>query len=175
MLQGACRSKAYTDSEETIKYGIRDKLFEIVDNYSGIFKEIYEKTNDEVFQRKIILQQNMITGEHEEDNDLDGLEIGEENPENDEAENKNEKKENNVIDGKNNENEEVNKPDSEIKKKIDVFVNRNKKYIFIGILILIVVGIILSFFKNTGGTFTINTIFNLIILGVVFYLFQFRE
>ena len=176
MLKDTCKSKAYSDSEETIKLGILDKLLDIVNIYAQFFKEIYEKTNDEVFQRKIILQQNMITGEHEEDDDLDGLEIGEDIQENNEEENKNEKKENNVNDeNNNNENGEENKANNKVKKKIDDFVNKNKKYIFIGILLLIVIGIILSFFKNQGGTFTINTIFNLMILGVVFYLFKFRE
>ena len=167
MLKSTVESKSNSDTEELVKGEILDKLKESVNIYRDRFKDIFERVTDETFQRKIDLKQNMITGEFEEDV-IEGV-VEEENPEEEEDKNKvqNEEKEN----IENNKNEK-----GGIHQKINEFIDKNKTYIFIGIISLIIIGIILSIFgSNKGkGSIAFDTIFNLVILGAIFYLFKFK-
>ena len=110
----------------------------------------------------------MITGEFEEDV-IEGI-VEEENPE-EEEKNKEEKEEKENIENNNNNNEK-----GGIHQKINEFIDKNKTYIFIGIISLIIIGIILSIFGSSKGKGSIafDTIFNLMILGAIFYLFKFK-
>ena len=130
--------------------------------YINKFKEIFDRSTEETFQRRIDLKQNMITGEIEEEQ-IDGIEDEEKNEEE-------EKKEEN-------ENKEEIKEEPKEKngnEKINEFIDKYKLYIFIGIICFTLLGIIHSFLSQKAGTFTINTIFNLVILGAIFYLFKFK-
>jgi len=161
-LKGACESKSNGETEELIKGAVIDKLKNSLNIYINKFKEMFNRSTDETFQRKIDLKQNMITGEVEEEN-IEGLDEEEKDEEEEKKEevetkeeNKDEQKENSV------------------NQKINEFIDKYKLYIFIGIISFTVIGIIYSFFNQGGGTFTINTIFNLIILACIFYLLKFR-
>ena len=161
-LKGACESKSNGDTEQMIKGEVIDKLKDSLNIYINKFKEIFDRSTDETFQRKIDLKQNMITGEIEEEN-IDGIE----DEEKDEEEEK-KKEDENKLETK----EEI--KDNGVNQKIKEFIDKYKLYIFIGIISFTFLGIILSFFNQRGGTFTINTIFNLIILAGIFYLFKFK-
>ena len=161
-LKGACESKSNGDTEQMIKGEVIDKLKDSLNIYINKFKEIFDRSTDETFQRKIDLKQNMITGEIEEEN-IDGIE----DEEKDEEEEKKKEDEN-----KEETKEEI--KDNGVNQKIKEFIDKYKLYIFIGIISFTFLGIILSFFNQRGGTFTINTIFNLIILAGIFYLFKFK-
>ena len=161
-LKGACESKSNGDTEQMIKGEVIDKLKDSLNIYINKFKEIFDRSTDETFQRKIDLKQNMITGEIEEEN-IDGIE----DEEKDEEEEKKKEDEN-----KEETKEEI--KDNSVNQKIKEFIDKYKLYIFIGIISFTFLGIILSFFNQRGGTFTINTIFNLIILAGIFYLFKFK-
>ena len=165
MLKSTVESKSNSDTEELIKGEVLDKLKESLNIYIERFKDIFERTTDETFQRKIDLKQNMITGEIEEDI-IEG--VGEEENPPPET-NTNEKKE------ENENNEEINK-EKGIHQKINEFIDNYKTYIFIGIIVIFVLGIILSIFGSGKGkgSLAIDTIFNLIILGAIFYLFKFK-
>jgi hypothetical protein len=168
MLKSTVESKSNNDTEELIKGEILDKLKESVNIYRDRFKDIFERVTDETFQRKIDLKQNMITGEFEEDI-IEGV-VEEENPE-EEEKNKEEKEEKEKENIENNKNEK-----GGIHQKINEFIDKNKTYIFVGIISLIIIGIIISIFSSSKGKGSIafDTIFNLIILGAVFYLFKFK-
>ena len=161
MLKSAVESKSNNDTEELIKGEIIDKLKDSVNIYIDRFKDLFDRATDETFQRKINLKQNMITGEFEEDV-IEGVEQEENVQEaNDE---KKEEKENNEEETKNEQNT--------MHGKINVFIDKYKTYIFIGIISIIVLGILISIFgKRFIG---IDTIFNLMILGAIFYLFKFK-
>ena len=62
-------------------------------------------------------------------------------------------------------------------KSVNEFIDNNKTYIFIGIVPVIIMGIIFSLFNlsKRKRALTIDTIFNLIILGAIFYLFKFKN
>ena len=166
MLKSTVESKSNSDTEELVKGEILDKLKESVNIYRDRFKDIFERVTDETFQRKIDLKQNMITGEFEEDV-IEGV-VEEENPEEEEDKNK--------VQNEEKENIENNKNEKGIHQKINEFIDKNKTYIFIGIISLIIIGIILSIFgSNKGkGSIAFDTIFNLVILGAIFYLFKFK-
>ena len=169
-LRNAIESKSNDDTEQLIKGEILDKLKDSINIYRERFQDIFERGTDETFQRKIDLKQNMITGEYEE-NIIEG--VGEEeNLEEEENKEKKEEKENN----ENNENNSNNENGGMI-KSINEFIDNNKTYIFIGIVSVIIIGIILSLFNSSKGkgALTIDTIFNLIILGAIFYLFKFKN
>ena len=169
MLKGAVEAKSNNDTEELIKGEIIDKVKDSLNLYIDRFKDIFDRITDETFQRKIDLKQNMITGETEEDVIEGDGEVEDENrtPEDN---NNNEIKENENNDKKD-ENENLG-----IHQKINEFIEKYKLYIMIGIIAIIVIGIILSLFNSTKGkgSLLINTIFNLIILGAIFYLFKFK-
>lgn len=164
MLKSAVESKSNGDTEETIKGQILDRIKDSMSIYTERFNDIFDRATDETFQRKIDLKQNMITGEFEEDV-IEGAAPEDENvPEENNKENKEE-------DNK----EKENKIEEEgIHKKIDEFIDKYKLYIFIGIITVIILGIIYSFFNRGNGSFAIDTIFNLMILGAIFYLFKFK-
>ena len=168
MLKSAVEKKTNNETEELIKGEILDKLKDSINLYRDRFRDIFEMATDETFQRKIDLKQNMITGEFEEDQ-IEG--IGEDD--NAEEENKNEEKEESKD---NNENAENKNENGGTHQKINEFIEKYKTYIFIGIISIIILGIILSMFGigRGKGTFAIDTIFNLVILGAVFYLFKFK-
>ena len=161
-LKGACESNSNGQTEELIKGEVIDKLKNSLNIYINKFKEMFNRSTDETFQRKIDLKQNMITGEVEEENieGLDEEEKDEEEEKKEEVETKEENKDEQKENG--------------VNQKINEFIDKYKLYIFIGIISFTVLGIIYSFFNQGGGTFTINTIFNLIILACIFYLFKFR-
>ena len=164
MLKSAVESKSNGDTEETIKGQILDRIKDSMSIYTERFNDIFDRATDETFQRKIDLKQNMITGEFEEDV-IEGAAPEDENvPEENNKENKEEDNE-----------EKENKIEEEgIHKKIDEFIDKYKLYIFIGIITVIILGIIYSFFNRGNGSFAIDTIFNLMILGAIFYLFKFK-
>ena len=162
-LKSAVKSKSGGECEELIKGEIIDKLMDSYNIYINKFKVIFERSTDETFQRKIDLKQNMITGE-EEEVIIDGVEDEENKEEGDKPEieqnqdiNKNEQKENNGLN-----------------QKINEFIDKYKLYIFIGIVIITFIEIINSYFNKGAGSFAISTIFNLIILASIFYLFKFH-
>ena len=162
-LKSAVASKSKGDCEELIKGEVLDKLKDSFNIYIGNFKNLFEKSTDEVFQRKIELKQNMITGETEEEV-IDDIEVGE----NKEIDSKKEEQEEK-------EKEEENKiENNRLNKKIMGFINENKLYIFIGIVVFTFIVFIISFFTKKEGTFALNTIFNLIILASIFYLLKFN-
>ena len=162
-LKSAVASKSKGDCEELIKGEVIDKLKDSFNIYIGNFKNLFEKSTDEVFQRKIELKQNMITGETEEEV-IDDIEVGE----NKEIDNKKEEQEEK-------EKEEENKIENNgLNKKIMGFINENKLYIFIGIVVFTFIVFIISFFTKKEGTLALNTIFNLIILASIFYLLKFN-
>ena len=163
MLKGAVESKSNGDTEELIKGEVIDKLKDSINIYIDRFKDIFERATDETFQRKIDLKQNMITGEYEEDV-IEGESPQDENV----GEENNEKKE------ENNSEIEKNNENGGIHQKINEFIDKYKLYIFIGIIVVIIFGIIHSFFNKGKGSFALDTIFNLIILGSIFYLFKFK-
>ena len=161
-LKSAVESKSKGDTEQFIKGEVIDKLKDSFKIYINKFKEIFDRSTEETFQRRIDLKQNMITGEIEEEQ-IDGIEDEEKNEEE-------EKKEEN-------ENKEEIKEEPKKKngnEKINEFIDKYKLYIFIGIICFTLLGIIHSFLSQKAGTFTINTIFNLVILGAIFYLFKFK-
>ena len=161
-LKSAVESKSKGDTEQFIKGEVIDKLKDSFKIYINKFKEIFDRSTEETFQRRIDLKQNMITGEIEEEQ-IDGIEDEEKNEEE-------EKKEEN-------ENKEEIKEEPKEKngnEKINEFIDKYKMYIFIGIICFTLLGIIHSFLSQKAGTFTINTIFNLVILGAIFYLFKFK-
>ena len=164
MLKSTVESKTNGDTEETIKGQILDRIKDSMSIYTERFNDIFDRATDETFQRKIDLKQNMITGEFEEDV-IEGAAPEDENaPEDNNKENKEE-------DNK----EKENKIEEEgIRKKIDEFIDKYKLYLFIGIITVIILGIIYSFFNRGNGSFAIDTIFNLMILGAIFYLFKFK-
>ena len=168
MLKGTIESKSNSDTEQLIKGVVLDKLKDSVNLHIDEFKDIFDRITDETFQRKIDLKQNMITGEFEED----GIEGAGEEEDNVEEEN-NKEQEKEKADNENIENKNEN---GGIHQKINEFIDKNKTYIFIGIVFIIILGIIFSIFGiGTGkGAFAIDTIFNLIILGAIFYLFKFK-
>ena len=162
MLKGTVESKSNSDTEELIKGEIIDKLKDSMNIYIDKFKDIFDRVTDETFQRKINLKQNMITGEIEEEI----IEEGGGEEENCEETN-NEKKEE-----KENNEENTKKEDNSIHGKINEFIDKYKTYIFIAIISIIAFGILISIFgKRFIG---IDTIFNLLILGAVFYLFKYK-
>ena len=108
----------------------------------------------------------MITGEIEEEI-IDGIDDEEKKDEED-KENKEEKEENK----ENATNEQ--KDNNGINVKINDFIDKYKLYILIGIVAITFLEIIHSFFNQGKGTFAVNTIFNLIILASIFYLFKFK-
>jgi len=165
MLKSAVESKSNGDTEEVIKGEILDRIKDSMSIYTERFNDIFDRATDETFQRKIDLKQNMITGEFEEDV-IEGAAPEDENvPEDNNNENKEEDKK-----------EKENKIEEEegIHKKINEFIDKYKMYIFIGIIVVIILGIIHSFFNKGNGSFAIDTIFNLMILGAIFYLFKFK-
>ena len=167
MLRGTIENKSNSDTEQLIKGEVLDKLKDSVNLHIDEFKDIFDRITDETFQRKIELKQNMITGEFEED----GIEgVGEED--NAEEEN-NKEKEKEKADDQNIENKNENEG---IHQKINEFIDKNKTFIFIAIVFIIILGIIFSIFGigKGRGAFAIDTIFNLIILGAIFYLFKFK-
>ena len=162
-LKSAVDSKTKADTEQTIKGEVIDKLSESLNIYINKFKEIFDRSTEETFQRKIELKQNMITGEIEEEI-LDGVD-DEEKKDEEEKDNKEENKENAISEQNNN---------NGINGKINEFIEKYKLYILIGIVAITFIEIIHSFFSKGKGTFAINTIFNLIILASIFYLFKFK-
>ena len=166
MLKGAVETKSNGDTEELIKGEILDRIKDSLSIYTERFNDIFDRATDETFQRKIDLKQNMITGEFEEDV-IEGAAPEDENaPEDNNNENKEED---------NKEKEKENKIEEEgIHKIINEFIDKYKLYIFIGIIVVIILGIIHSFFNKGHGSFAIDTIFNLMILGAIFYLFKFK-
>ena len=164
ILKGAVASKSEGDTEELIKGEVIDKLTDSLNISINKFKEIFERSTDETFQRKLDLKQNMITGELEEEK-IDGLEE-EDNKDEDEVD---KKKEENQVDNNN-----QTKVNNGINQKINDFIEKYKLYIFIGIVSFTIIEIINSFFRQGSGSFAINTIFNLIILASIFYLFKFK-
>ena len=164
MLKNAVESKSNGDTEETIKGEVLDRIKDSMRIYTERFNDLFDRATDETFQRKIDLKQNMITGEFEEDV-IEGAAPEDENvPEENIKENKEE-------DNK----EKENKIEEEgIHKKINEFIDKYKLYIFIGIITVIILGIIYSFFNRGNGSFAVDTIFNLMILGAIFYLFKFK-
>ena len=167
MLKSAVESKSNNDTEELIKGEIIDKLKDSLNLYVDRFKDIFERVTDETFQRKIDLKQNMITGEIEEEV-IEGIMEEEKPPE----ENNNNNNEN--TDKK--EEENVNNENGGIHQQINEFIDKNKNFIFIGIIAIIIIGILISFFNSSKGkrSLIIDTIFNLMILGAIFYLFKFK-
>ena len=170
MLKGAVETKSNSDTEELIKGEIIDKVKDSLNLYIDRFKDIFDRITDETFQRKIDLKQNMITGEIEEDVIEGEMADEKEAPE----DNNNEIKENENNDKKdeNDKNENL----VGIHQKINEFIEKYKLYIMIGIIAIIVIGILLSLFNSSKekGSLLINTIFNLMILGAIFYLFKFK-
>ena len=67
ILSGNWTNKIFNKSEELTKNLIFPNLINIVDSYVQIFSDIYEKMTEEIFQKKIKMKQNMITGEYEEE------------------------------------------------------------------------------------------------------------
>ena len=165
-LKSAVDSKTKGDTEQLIKGEVIDKLKDSLYIYINRFKEIFERSTEETFQRKIDLKQNMITGEIEEEI-IDGIDDEEKKDEED-KENKEEKEENK----ENATNEQ--KDNNGINVKINDFIDKYKLYILIGIVAITFLEIIHSFFNQGKGTFAVNTIFNLIILASIFYLFKFK-
>ena len=163
-LKSAVRSKSGGECEELVRGEIIDKLKESYNIYINKFKVIFDRSTDETFQRKIDLKQNMITGEVEEEI-IDGVEDEEENKEEGD---KKETEENQDI----NKNEQ--KENNSINQKINEFIDKYKLYMFIGIVSITFLEIINSFFNKGAGSFAITTIFNLIILASIFYLFKFN-
>ena len=164
-LASAVKSKSKGDCEQLIKGEVIDKLKDSFNLYIGKYKNIFERSTDETFQRKIDLKQNMITGEIEEEvlNDI---------------ENEDDKKIDNKKEEENNEEKKENKEnkidDNGLNQKIIRFIDKYKLYIFIGIVALTFIAILNSFFSKKEGSFALNTIFNLIILSSIFYLFKFN-
>ena len=165
-LKSAVDSKTKGDTEQLVKGEIIDKLKDSLNLYINRFKEIFEISTEETFQRKIDLKQNMITGEIEEEV-IDGIDDEEKKDEED-KENKEENEENK----ENASNEQ--KDNNGINGKINEFIDKYKLYILIGIVVITFLEIIHSFFNQGKGTFAVNTIFNLIILASIFYLFKFK-
>ena len=162
-LKSAVASKTAGDTEQLIKGEVIDKLKDSFNIYINKFKEMFERSTDETFQRKIDLKQNMITGEEEEEK-IDGIEDDENKEENDNKVEEQNKDENNIQQSEN----------KGINQKINDFIDKYKLYILIGIVTLTFIEIIQSFFNQRSGLFAINTIFNLIILASIFYLFKFK-
>ena len=163
-LKGACESKSNSDTEILVKGEIIDKLKNSFNIYINKFKDIFERSTEETFQRKIDLKQNMITGEVEEVV-IEGIDT-EEKKEDDDQEKKEE-----------NQNPEDNKDKNEnsgMNKKINEFIDKYKLYILIGIITSFIIEVIYSLFTKGKGSLSINTIFNLMILASIFYLFKFK-
>ena len=164
MLKSTVESQSNGTTEQMIKGEVLDKLKDSFNIYTGKFKDIFDRITDETFQRKLDLKQNMITGEIEEEV-IDGLEDDENKQEEENNENKEENKE------ENNKGETQNNGTN---KKISEFIDKYKTFIFIGIIVFIILGIIFSFFKTGSASIAVNTIFNLIILASIFYLYKFQ-
>ena len=163
-LKGAVESKSNSDTEILVKGEIIDKLKNSFNIYINKFKDIFERSTEETFQRKIDLKQNMITGEVEEVV-IEGIDT-EEKKEDDDQEKKEE-----------NQNPEDNKDTNEnsgMNKKINEFIDKYKLYILIGIITSFIIEVIYSLFTKGKGSLSINTIFNLMILASIFYLFKFK-
>ena len=163
-LKSTVASKSKGDCEGLIKGEVIDRLKDSFNLYINKFKNVFERTTDETFQRKIDLKQNMITGEIEEEI-IDDIDVENNKEEGDNTEN--------AVNQDNNKNDEkVN--NNGINQKINEFIDKYKLYIFIGIVTFTIIEIINSFFKKSSGSFAITTMFNLIILASIFYLFKFN-
>ena len=171
MLKGAVESKSNADTEQQIKGEIIDKVKDSINLYRDRFRDIFDRVTDETFQRKIDLKQHMITGEIEEEV-IEGMPEDEKDAPEDDKNNDNKEKENNEKKDENDKNDE----NGGLKQIINEFIDKYKIYIFAGIVAIIVLGIILALFSSSkgSGTLLFNTIFNLIILGAIFYLFKFK-
>ena len=171
MLKGAVESKSNSDTEQLIKGEIIDKVKDSINLHLDRFRDIFDRVTDETFQRKIDLKQHMITGEIEEEV-IEGIPEDENGTPEDDKNNENKENENNEKKDENDKNEE----NGGLKQIINEFIDKYKIYIFGGIVAIIVLGIILSLFNSSkgSGALLFNTIFNLIILGAIFYLFKFK-
>ena len=158
-----------------IKFFIYERMKTVIDNQGEMFNEMYDKMNDDSIQRLIRVNENFGYDEEEEEDN-------EEEENNDDNENKGiesqeqKQKENEVKEEK--KEEEAPKEETKIEES---FIKKNKKYILISMIMLMICNIlrqyitidvskVIELVNVIRSKADYNTIFNVIMLSIMVYI-----
>ena len=175
LFEGKVAEAGYEAASTDIKFFIYERMKTVIDNQGEMFNEMYDKMNDDSIQRLIRVNENFGYDEEEEedneeeenndDNENKGIESQEQKQEENEV--KEEKKE-----------EEAPKEETKIEES---FIKKNKKYILISMIMLMICNIlrqyitidvskVIELVNVIRSKADYNTIFNVIMLSIMVYI-----